>query len=88
MTQLKLLVVGYTVMSVITLLVYAWDKRAAGGGRRRTPEGTLHLLALLGGWPGALLGQQLFKHKRQKTGFVAITWLIAAGHVAAWVWMR
>jgi len=81
------LVVCYAVMSVITLLVYAWDKRAAGGRRRRRPESTLHLLALLGGWPGALLGQRLFKHKRQKLSFFAITWLIAAAHLAAWGWV-
>jgi uncharacterized membrane protein YsdA (DUF1294 family) len=73
-------------MSIVTLAVYASDKRASSRGRRRMPENTLHAMALLGGWPGALLGQQLFRHKRRKLTFQAITWLIAAGHLAAWVW--
>jgi uncharacterized membrane protein YsdA (DUF1294 family) len=60
---------GYVVLSAITLAVYGKDKWAAKHQRWRTPERTLHLLALLGGWPGAFLGQKLFTHKTSKRSF-------------------
>ena len=78
----QLVVAAYVTMSVITFVVYGLDKLAARGGRRRLPEKTLQLLALLGGWPGALIGMAVFRHKRRKGSFVAIVWLIALAHVA------
>lgn len=59
----------YTVMSGVTLLSYRLDKSAAVANRRRTPEQSLHLLALFGGWPGALLAQSVFRHKSSKAAF-------------------
>jgi uncharacterized membrane protein YsdA (DUF1294 family) len=59
----------YFAASVITFAVYAWDKSAARNGRWRTRESTLHLLALVGGWPGALLARQLLRHKSSKKPF-------------------
>jgi uncharacterized membrane protein YsdA (DUF1294 family) len=56
--------------SLASLLLYAADKRAARAGTRRIAERTLHLTALLGGWPGALAAQQLFRHKYRKTPFM------------------
>ena len=76
----------YVVMSGVILIAYAADKRAARMGRIRTRERTLHLLELLGGWPGALIGQQLFRHKRRKASFFLVTWLTAAAHVVGWIW--
>ena len=35
-----------------------------------TPERTLHLLALLGGWPGAILARRRFRHKTMKVPFL------------------
>ncbi|MFZ4508606.1 MAG: DUF1294 domain-containing protein [Fimbriimonas sp.] len=61
-------------LSAVTLLFYGWDKRMAQAGNQRIPENTLHLLALLGGWPGALLGQGLFRHKIRKQPFRTIFW--------------
>jgi len=60
---------GYAVLSVATMAVYGRDKWAAKHQRWRTPERTLHLLALLGGWPGAMLGQKIFSHKTSKRSF-------------------
>ncbi|MEM7811423.1 MAG: DUF1294 domain-containing protein [Planctomycetota bacterium] len=80
------------VLSVVTFAAYGWDKRRARVGGRRVPEKTLHLLALTGGWPGALLGQQLFRHKTQKMSFQLVFWLTTVTHVAAatavllWLW--
>lgn len=77
---------AYAALSVATFIAYGLDKSAAGRGRRRIAENTLHLLALLGGWPGALLAMQVFRHKRRKRSFVINLWLIALAHTAGWVW--
>ena len=66
---------SYAAMSLITLIVYAWDKAAAQAGRWRTSEATLHLLALAGGWPGALLAQHWLRHKSAKRAFRAVFWV-------------
>jgi uncharacterized membrane protein YsdA (DUF1294 family) len=62
-------------LNLITLIVYYLDKSAAKNNSWRTPEKTLHILALLGGWPGALLAQRLFRHKSKKTSFQGVFWL-------------
>lgn len=70
-----LLVAWTAAASAVTMAAYAFDKHRAIHARRRTPERTLHTLALLGGWPGALLAMRLFKHKRRKAAFVRVFWL-------------
>lgn len=59
----------WLLLNLFTLLMYGKDKWAAKRQWRRTPEKTLHLLAFIGGWPGAILGQTLFRHKTQKQSF-------------------
>ena len=76
----------YAVMSAATFAAYGLDKWFARCRKPRINETTLHLLALLGGWPGALLAMSIFRHKRQKTSFVLIVWLVAFAHAAGWVW--
>ena len=56
-------------MSVIAFLFYGYDKRQAIRNRSRVPEVILHMLALLGGTPGALLGGLVFRHKTKKLRF-------------------
>jgi uncharacterized membrane protein YsdA (DUF1294 family)/cold shock CspA family protein len=73
----------YLTASLILFIAYAFDKSAAMNRRWRTSEATLHLGALLGGWPGALIAQRLFRHKSKKTEFQAATWFIVAAHLAA-----
>lgn len=68
------LLAAYALLSVITFVMYGFDKAAAGKGRRRTPEATLLFAGLIGGWPGALIAQQLFRHKTRKQPFQAIFW--------------
>jgi uncharacterized membrane protein YsdA (DUF1294 family)/cold shock CspA family protein len=65
---------GYLVLSAATFMVYAADKAAASGGSWRTSESTLHLLAVAGGWPGALLAQQFLRHKSTKREFRQVFW--------------
>jgi len=71
-----------TVMSIASFAVYSWDKQRAINGGRRISERTLHLLAFLGGWPGALMGQRRFRHKTKKVSFLIIFWALVALHVA------
>lgn len=71
-------------LSVLALLLYALDKHAALTESRRIPEAKLNLLALLGGWPGALLARYLFRHKTVKQPFVLLFWLAVSANVA-WV---
>lgn len=64
----------YFVASLVAFFAYAFDKSAALHNRWRTQESTLHLFALLGGWPGALAAQRVLRHKSKKTSFQAVFW--------------
>ena len=75
----------YSIMSLLTYGSYAMDKAAAKKSARRTPENTLHLMALLGGWPGALVAQQYFRHKTSKQPFRMIFWITLGLNVAGLV---
>jgi uncharacterized membrane protein YsdA (DUF1294 family) len=66
----------YSGASVITFIVYAVDKSKAKRGVWRIKESTLHLLALVGGWPGAALAQQMLRHKSHKKKFRIVFWLM------------
>ena len=76
---------AYMAMSMATFIVYAGDKRAARLGQPRVPERTLHGLALACGWPGALLAQQLLRHKSAKSEFLRRFWFAAGANVALFV---
>lgn len=78
----------YAGMSLLTYLFYYFDKSAARSGGWRTKESTLHLLALLGGWPGALVAQQRLRHKSRKQPFRFIFWLTVLGNLGALAWLH
>lgn len=68
-------------------VLYFWDKIIAKSNRMiRVPELVLHILALLGGSPMALLSQKLFHHKTSKKSFIIIYWLIVLAQAGALVW--
>ncbi len=70
MGDISWLVVGwYIALGGITYMMYAKDKAAAQSGAWRTPESTLHLLSVLGGWVGAMVAQTYLRHKSQKPEF-------------------
>jgi uncharacterized membrane protein YsdA (DUF1294 family) len=64
----------YLIASLAAAVAYGVDKRSAQSGAWRTPERTLHVLALLGGSPGALAAQRMFHHKSQKSTFRVVFW--------------
>jgi len=76
---------AYSAMSMATFIVYALDKRAARLGDLRVAENTLHGLALLCGWPGALLAQELLRHKSAKPAFRRLFWFTVVLNVLGFV---
>lgn len=74
---------AYGISSAVTFMAYALDKSAAVSGGWRTSERTLHLLALACGWPGALVAQQMLRHKTSKPSFVAAFWFTVVLNVLA-----
>ncbi|MEM8930761.1 MAG: DUF1294 domain-containing protein [Acidobacteriota bacterium] len=66
--------------SLLGYVLIADDKQRAKHGDRRTPESTLHLVELLGGWPGSYLAQQRHRHKTVKVGYRVTFWLIVLSH--------
>ena len=64
----------YLAMSVVAFAAYGLDKAAAGRGAQRVSEQTLITLGLVCGWPGALVAQQLFRHKTRKRSFRRAFW--------------
>ena len=70
-----LILAAYLAMSLAAFFAYWIDKSAAVKGRWRTPENTLHIFGLIGGWPGALMAQQILRHKSKKQSFQMVFWI-------------
>ena len=81
------LVLVYLAGSALTFILYAYDKSKAKRGAWRTPESTLHLFALAGGWPGAAIAQQTLRHKSQKKAFRFVFWLTVIANFCALAWL-
>lgn len=77
----------YLIVSFATFAAYAVDKLAAEKGNWRTSESTLHLMALVGGWPGALIAQSRLRHKTRKQPFRAVFWATVVLNCAAFAWL-
>jgi uncharacterized membrane protein YsdA (DUF1294 family)/cold shock CspA family protein len=75
---------SYTIFSILTMMLYGTDKTHAVTGRWRVPESYFHVFELLGGWPGALIGQNDFRHKTRKSHYQVIFRLIIGLHFLAW----
>lgn len=79
---------AYLIVSCLTFLAYWKDKAAAQRDRWRTPESTLHMLALVGGWPGATLAQKKLRHKSKKQEFRFVYWITVILNVGFFVWLH
>jgi uncharacterized membrane protein YsdA (DUF1294 family) len=75
----------YLVMSVVAFALYGHDKKQARTQGQRTPEKLLHAAELLGGWPGALVAQQVFRHKTRKVSYQSVFWLVVVVHELFWI---
>jgi uncharacterized membrane protein YsdA (DUF1294 family)/cold shock CspA family protein len=73
-------------LSLVTFGLYGADKAAAIRGEWRISEATLQLAALLGGWPGALLAQQVYRHKTRKRSFQTVFWVNVVINCVALAW--
>ena len=82
-----LVLIVYLVASLLAYVVYAMDKSAAQRNCWRTKESKLHMLSLLGGWPGALIAQQTLRHKSRKVEFRIVFWLTVVLNVGVYVWL-
>ena len=77
----------YAGASALCFGLYAIDKAAARAGRDRVCESTLLAIGLIGGWPGAIVAQQVLRHKTVKRSFRVRFWLSVAVNVAAFAWL-
>lgn len=77
--------VAYGVVSLLAFLLYWNDKRKACTDSRRIPENILHAVELAGGWPGALIAQQVFRHKTRKVSYQVLFWAIVLLHEVFWL---
>ncbi|TFC80391.1 DUF1294 domain-containing protein [Cryobacterium cheniae] len=75
----------YLALSLACFVVYAVDKSAAVAARWRVPENTLLLLGFAGGWPGAIVAQQVLRHKTKKASFRQAFWGTVALNLVAFV---
>lgn len=83
------------VLSLFAFCAMRRDKLCAVNGKWRTPEATLHLFELIGGWPGSYLAQRIYRHKISKTGYQICFWLIvvlyqlvALDYMRGWPWLK
>lgn len=77
----------YVGASTLCLVLYGIDKLAARAGRERIPESMLLSLGTIGGWPGAIVGQQAWRHKTVKRSFRVRFWLSVVVNVTVFAWL-
>ncbi|MBW4544693.1 MAG: cold shock and DUF1294 domain-containing protein [Symplocastrum torsivum CPER-KK1] len=78
----------YPAMSLLTFALYADDKSRANRRAWRTPEKTLHLCELAGGWLGGFVAQRRLRHKSSKKSYQAVFWAIVTIHYIVWlIWL-
>ena len=85
--QPMLIVKVYVVIAALTFIAYVIDKAAARSDRWRIPESTLHVLALVGGWSGAILAQTILRHKSVKREFRLIFWVTVGINLFVLGWL-
>lgn len=77
----------YVGLSILSYFLYAVDKSTAKKRAWRTQENTLHLFALAGGWPGALIAQQKLRHKSKKEEFRFVFWITVILNCGMFSWL-
>jgi len=75
---------SYVFLSMLAIMLYGLDKKHAITGQWRIPEIYMHVIEVMGGWPGALLAQNDFRHKIRKSRYRTIQRGIIVCHALAW----
>lgn len=75
----------YVVTSLLCFALYASDKRRARTGGWRVPERTLLFWGFIGGWPGAIVAQQVLRHKTRKVRFREAFWATVVFNVLLFI---
>ena len=69
--MIEFIILGYlAIVNLAALAMYGIDKQNAIADKRRIPEKTLLLAALIGGSFGAFVGMQVFHHKTKHWKFI------------------
>jgi len=82
---IKIILLHYIVLSFVSAIMHAVDKRRAIKQRRRISERSLHSMELVGGWPGAVMMTRAIKHKTSKASYMWTLYAIGAFHIIGWV---
>ena len=72
LTNCNPFLIWISAVSLVTFILYGYDKTQAKMGGTRVPEIVLHGLALAGGFLGGWLGRWIFHHKTRKPIFTTI----------------
>ncbi|MBQ8263767.1 MAG: DUF1294 domain-containing protein [Oscillospiraceae bacterium] len=65
-----ILVIYLVIINLVLFATMAVDKQKAKRDKRRVPEATLFLMALIGGSIGGIAGMYCFRHKTKHMSFV------------------
>lgn len=85
---MSFLLIGYPIaINLLAFSLMGTDKTNARQNKRRIPEVTLFLSALLGGSLGAVVGMHFFRHKTKHWYFVVGMPLILILQLAAIFWL-
>jgi uncharacterized membrane protein YsdA (DUF1294 family) len=82
-----LYLIWLAIASVVTFILYGFDKARSKTGGWRVPEAVLHAWALAGGFPGGWAGRSLFRHKTQKGFFMFVLAVSTALHLGLVCWL-
>ena len=75
------------IVSIITFILYGFDKAQAKRGGRRVREAVLHVFAIVGGFPGGWAGRSVFRHKTQKGFFTFVLIASTVIHLGLLYWL-
>ncbi len=81
-------IIGTFIMSLLTFLIYGFDKHRAIKNKHRISEKTLLVLAFLLGAMGAILGMVVFKHKTTRLKFKVFNHIFVIMHIALGVYIH
>jgi len=75
------------IVNLTAFVLFYYDKHAAQDRLWRISEGTLLLVALIGGSVGAIVGQQVMRHKTRKEPFRTMLYSIPVLQIVAITWL-